>query len=326
MPLAKPHHSEFDLIHRYFSRPVPANVLGGGDDCALLPIAAGQQLAISTDTLIEGRHFLPESNPLHLGHKALAVNLSDLAAMGAQPVGCLLALSVPNIDPAWLEGFSQGFYALAEQAQCPLVGGDTTRNPKQIAITVTVCGQLVAEQALRRDAAQIGDDIWLTGQLGAAYIALQLLNKVLPADAQMLAATRGALERPEPPLLFAQQLPGLAHAAIDVSDGLVQDLKHVLAASNCGASLYYERLPLHPALVSLAKNWQQKALLSGGDVYQLCFTAAPKHRERLQQLAKQHNISLSRIGQIDSGSQLRIILPDGTLLHKHEAGFDHFDE
>jgi len=316
--------NEFDLIRRYFSRPVPPGYLGAGDDCALLPIGAGKQLAASTDLLIEGRHFLPDADPASLGHKALAVNLSDLAAMGAQPLGCMLGLSLPKIDEAWLKAFSEAFHALADAAGCPLVGGDTTRSPDGIVISVTVFGQVEPGRALRRDAAQPGDDIWVTGTLGAAHAALQWLTGQWPAQPALLAATRAALERPCPPWSFAQKLPGLAHAALDVSDGLLQDLGHILEASGCGARLHYETLPVDAALAHLDEAQVREAVLSGGDVYQLCFTSPPQNRDGIAELARTSGVRATRIGVIESAAGLTVQDAAGGRLPISSRGFDHF--
>src|SRR5690606_14005848 len=316
--------NEFDLIRRYFTWPVPPGYLGAGDDCALLPIGAGKQLAASTDLLIEGRHFLPDADPASLGHKALAVNLSDLAAMGAQPLGCMLGLSLPKIDEAWLKAFSESFHALADAAGCPLVGGDTTRSPDGIVISVTVLGQVEPGRALRRDAARPGDDIWVTGTLGAAHAALQWLTGQWPAHPDLLAATRAALERPCPPWAFAQKLPGLAHAALDVSDGLLQDLGHILQASRCGARLHYEALPVDAALEPLDETRRREAVLCGGDVYQLCFTAPTQNRDGIAELARACGIRATRIGVIESGTGLTVLDAAGERLPVSSQGFDHF--
>lgn len=189
--------SEFDLIARYFTRAAPAGLLGVGDDCALFPVPPGEQVATSTDLLLEGRHFFPDVDPKALGHKALAVNLSDLAAMGARPIGCVLGLALPRLDEAWLAAFAEGFHALAQVHGCPLIGGDTTRSVHDLAISVTVFGAVPADAALRRDGARADDDIWVSGELGAADVAYRLLDGQYPADAARLAATRGALEWPE---------------------------------------------------------------------------------------------------------------------------------
>ena len=320
---------EFDLINRYFSRPVPPGYLGGGDDCALLPVRPGKKLAVSTDLLVEGRHFFSDVSASSLGHKALAVNLSDLAAMGAAPLGCVLGLAIPAIDDAWLSGFSDGFYALAEQAGCPLVGGDTTWAEK-ITLSVTVFGEVDAACALRRDAARVDDDIWVTGTLGAPHMALLLLQDALPADVrgQMLlheSALRQALELPQPPLVFGMRLAGLAHAALDISDGFLQDLGHILTASNCGAYIRYDDLPVHPALSGLPDALRQDAVLSGGDVYQLCFTAAPAVREAIQAQAQACGVRVTRVGTItpEAGRQ-HVVRDNGAVVQVTRQGFQHF--
>lgn len=315
---------EFDLIAQYFSRPVPARFLGVGDDCALLPVDAGMQMAVSTDLLIEGRHFFSNVDPHALGHKALAVNLSDLAAMGARPLACVLGLALPCVDHPWLQAFSNGFYALADKASCPLVGGDTTRSVAGITLSITVFGQVDPAKALRRSAAVDGDDIWVTGCLGAADVALKLLQQTLPVDPALLAATRAALERPEPPLSFAQSLAGVAHAALDISDGLLQDLGHILAASRCGAELMYEALPVCPALRDLPIAVQEAAVLGGGDVYELCFTAAASRRAEVLALAGQAGIAVARIGAITQGSDIHVKRADGSLVAVASGGFEHF--
>lgn len=316
--------SEFGLIGRYFSRPAPAGMLGVGDDCALFTVESGFQLATSTDLLIEGRHFLPEVDPQALGHKALAVNLSDLAAMGATPLACLLGLSLPVVDHQWLAAFSKGFYRLADEAGCPLVGGDTTRSHTGIVISVTVMGQVRAEQALRRNAAQVGDDIWVTGTLGAPDIALRMLQGRLPVDHAILAAVRPSLERPEPPLTFAAGLAGIANAALDISDGLLQDLGHILQSSHCGAQLQYPAMPVHADLSRVDAAVVQDAVLAGGDVYQLCFTALPGRRNAIQALASQTATRVTRIGTIVQGSGTQVVNSLGALMQLGAAGFDHF--
>lgn len=288
-----------------------------------MPVDTGKQLATSTDLLIEGRHFLSDVDPATLGHKALAVNISDLAAMGAQPVGCLLALSLPEVNEAWLAGFSEAFYCLAQEAGCPLIGGDTTRSDR-IVISVTVFGQVDPALALRRDAAQPGDDIWLTGTLGAPHVALQLLTGALPEQPALLAATRPMLECPRPPWQFAQHLLGVAHAALDVSDGLLQDLGHILHASGCAASLSYADLPIDPALSALDESIRREAVLAGGDVYQLCFTAPARHRGQIALLADKFKVRVSRVGTIDDGQGLTIRDRSGEVLSVSARGFDHF--
>ncbi|MEI2417026.1 thiamine-phosphate kinase [Orrella sp. JC864] len=315
--------AEFDLIARHFSRPVPAGMLGAGDDCALMPVPPGRQLAASTDMLLCGRHFFPDVDPAALGHKALAVNLSDLAAMGAQPLGCLLGLALPRADDAWLAAFADGFYALAERHGCPLAGGDTTRG-KELAISVTVFGAIDPDRALPRSAAQAGDDIWVSGELGAADLALRLMQGSLPADPARLALARVALEWPAPQLALGRELAGIAHAAIDISDGLMQDLGHILAASGCGAELRYASVPAHESLQGVPEPVRRQALLAGGDAYQLCFTAAPARRARIEQAGARAGARVTLIGTVQAEPGLRVRLPDGGLLPPMPGGFDHF--
>ncbi len=299
-------------------------MLGVGDDCALFSVTAGMQLATSMDLFIEGRHFLPGADAIAVGHKALAVNLSDLAAMGARPLACLLGLSLPTVDHAWLSGFSSGFHALAQAAGCPLLGGDTTRSPDGIVISVTVMGEVAPDQALRRSAAQPDDDIWVTGTLGAPDIALRLLQGRLPDNPALLSASRAALEMPLPPWQFAQSLLGVAHAALDISDGLAQDLGHILFASQCGAELDYASLPIDACLSTLDIALQQQAVLAGGDVYQLCFTASSQRRQKIIQLADQAGVLATRVGRITTQPGLRIVDQHGQSIGLVSGGYDHF--
>jgi len=263
--------SEFEIIARYFSRPARGAVLGVGDDAAILAPSAGMQLAVSTDLLLEGRHFASGADPRRLGHKSLAVNLSDMAAMGASPRWATLALALPEADERWLSAFADGFYALAERFGVDLVGGDTTRGP--LALCVTILGEVPAGQALRRDGARPGDDIWVSGELGGAAYALSD-----PRDAG--AAKR--LHEPDPRVALGEHLRGIATSAIDVSDGLAQDLGHILERSGVGATLEYARLPKHriadPAL-------EQRCVLAGGDDYELLFTAPVKKRDDVERLS-----------------------------------------
>jgi thiamine-monophosphate kinase len=316
--------NEFDLIARYFTQEAPEGMLGVGDDCALVPVAPGHVLATSTDLLIENQHFFSNVDPAALGHKALAVNVSDLGAMGARPLACLLGLSLPQINEAWLAEFSRGFLELSRATECPLVGGDTTRSPGGIAISVTVLGQVKPQQALRRSAAQVGDDIWVTGSLGGADIALRLLQGRLPANTRLLEQVRSHLEWPQPPCLFGAALAGVAHAAIDLSDGLLQDLGHILKASGCGAHLDYQALPVAAGLDQLDPHILQSALLTGGDVYQLCFTANPAQAQTLQTLAQAHRVQLSRVGRIVRTPGLQVFAHGQELALPSHGGFDHF--
>ena len=339
--------SEFELIGRYFKRPMPPGVLGPGDDCALLPAASGQ-LAISTDMLVAGRHFFEDVEPRRLGHKALAVNLSDLAAMAAQPLGCVLALALPTADEAWAAAFTEGWNTLADRWNCPLVGGDTTRARHDLVITVTVLGEVPAAQALRRDAARPGDDIWVSGCLGAAELALQLAwrrrNLPLAASRQSLPLqrwvaglepaaselwwrqTRDALELPEPRIGLGLALRGVARAALDISDGLLQDLGHILAASGCGAEVRVADLPLG-VLSSLSPEAAWQAALGGGDAYELCFTAAPERRAEVLAASRHADVPVARIGAIlPPAAGLRVIDPEGRTLEPWVRGYDHFTD
>lgn len=316
--------SEFELIARYFTRAAPTGLLGVGDDCALFPVPAGEQVATSTDLLLEGRHFFPDVDPRALGHKSLAVNLSDLAAMGARPIGCVLGLALSRLDEPWLAAFAEGFHALAAAHGCPLIGGDTTRSAHDLAISVTVFGAVPAGQALRRDAAQAGDDIWVSGELGAADVAYRLLDGQYPANDALLAATRAALEWPQPQVALGMALRGIAHAAVDLSDGLLQDLGHILAASRLGARLEVDRMPVAAALSGLDDAPRRRAVLGGGDVYQLCFTAPAAQREAVQAAARAASAQVTRVGQTLAQPGLQVLDGQGRPLTDLPGGFDHF--
>lgn len=316
---------EFSVIERYFDWPAPVGALGVGDDAARLEMPPGAALVVCKDLLVEGRHFFSDAPPHSLGHKALAVNLSDLAAMGARPLGCLLGLGLPSVDKAWLAGFSRGFRELSAQSACPLLGGDTVRSEAGVVISVTALGTLpIAHPGLRRSAALTGDDIWVSGYLGAADVALAMLKGELPTDSALLEAVRPALDYPVPRLSLGLALLPLARAAIDVSDGLTQDLGHLLDASHCGAVLDPKTLPVHPALVNFDPPRLQHAILHGGDVYELCFTAEVAHRERLANLASSLSVPLTRIGHVTSDPGLWLKQPDGALVPYQRGGFDHF--
>lgn len=316
--------SEFDLIARYFTRSAPAGLLGVGDDCALFPAPAGEQIATSTDLLLEGRHFFPDVDPRSLGHKSLAVNLSDLAAMGARPIGCVLGLALPRLDEPWLAAFADGFHALAAVHGCPLIGGDTTRSAHDLAISVTVFGAVPAELALRRDGARADDDIWVSGELGAADVAYRLLDGQYPADPQRLAATRRALEWPEPQVALGMALRGVARSAIDISDGLLQDLGHILAASRVGAALDYASLPVATALDGMPEDQRLRAILGGGDVYQLCFTAPAARRDEVSRAALAAGARVTRIGRATAQPGLTVLDARGRPMDALPRGYDHF--
>ncbi len=322
---------EFDLIARYFTRPAQRSPLGVGDDCALLAPAPGMQLAVSSDMLVEGRHFLATVDPARLGHKALAVNLSDLAACGARPLAFTLALSLPSIDEAWLEGFSRGLFALADAHGCELVGGDTTRGPLNICITVF--GEVPAGAALLRSGAQVGDDIWVSGTLGDARLALEVFRGKLALPPGLLQLARDRMEMPTPRVALGLQLRGIASAAVDLSDGLAGDLSHVLKKSGVGARLDADavaarlaasRHPEAPAL-QLGAEARQAFTLAGGDDYELAFTAPPSLREAVEHAARAAGTPVGRIGSIEAEPGLRLVDAQGQALARQQfASFDHF--
>lgn len=325
--------SEFDLISRFFKRPVPAGMLGGGDDCALFRISPGLELATSKDLLLEGRHFFPDVDPYTLGYKSLAVSLSDLAAMGAKPIACLLGLALPSFDESWVARFADGFYALADQHGCALIGGDTTRSEHGIAISVTVFGEVDPAQAMRRNAAKVGDDIWVSGQLGAADVAYRILAGSLKdgpdeglfgLEGSVLEQTRASLECPNPRVFLGRRLAAHTHAAIDISDGLLQDLGHILQASGVGARIDESLLPVHPALAQLSLPDRRHALLAGGDVYELCLTAAEDQRDNFERIGFEAGVPLMRIGQIIAAKELRVVDDAGQRIEPLPQGFDHF--
>jgi thiamine-monophosphate kinase len=318
---------EFELIRRHFQRGHPggAVVLGVGDDCALLRPRAGCHIAVSSDMLVEGRHFFPDVAPDALGHKALAVNLSDLAAMGARPLGFTLALALPQADDAWLAPFSSGLTALADAHGCPLVGGDTTRGPLNLCITVL--GEIEPGRALRRDAAQPGDDLYLSGGTGEARLALEHrlgTPWVQSLDPRHLTACRRRLERPTPRLALGLALVGVARAAIDVSDGLAGDLGHILQASRLGASIGVADLPVAPALAGWPEDRRIQCLLQGGDDYELLFTADPGARQAVAEAAAASETPVTRIGWLTREPGLVLRYPDGRTGPWRAAGFDHF--
>ena len=317
---------EFDLINGYFKRPARHAVLGGGDDCALIAPGAGQQLAISTDMLVEGRHFLPTTAPELLGHKALAVNLSDLAACGAKPVAFTLALALPRADKHWVERFSQGLYAHAEAHGCELIGGDTTQGPLNICITVF--GDVPPGAALFRHAAEPGDDVYVSGQVGDARMALEVFRGKLSLSAEAFERCRARMEQPIPRVSLGLALRGVAHAAIDVSDGLLGDLGHLLQRSGVGAQIQTQWLEGSPAtsadLLALPFNRRLDMALAGGDDYELLFTAPKAMRERVHAAGHDCGVPITRIGEITEQPGLRLLDLQGQPFLRRFASFDHF--
>lgn len=312
---------EFDLIARIQARAATRGdvLLGIGDDAALLQPPPGLQLAIAMDALNAGVHFPHGTPPADIGWKALAVNLSDLAAMGAQPAWCTLALSLPEADTCWLDGFLDGFLALAAEHHMALVGGDTTRGP--LSACVTVHGLVEPGQALRRDGARIGDAVWVTGTLGEAAAALAQWRAGDAVD----PALRARLDRPVPRVAVGRALAGTAHACIDISDGLLADLGHVCAASGAGAEIAIDALPWSEPLRAQAQGDARRRLqATGGDDYELCFTAPENAREAVAGIVRATGVPIVRIGSIVAGTGVRAFDGDGAEWHAHGAGHEHF--
>ena len=326
---------EFDLIERYFKRPTHKAALGVGDDCALLRPTQGMQLAVSSDMLVEGRHFLSTVDPTRLGHKALAVNLSDLAAVGAEPLAFTLALSLPRVDETWLAGFSMGLLRLADAHGCELVGGDTTQGPLNICITVF--GEVPPGDALLRQNAQVGDDIYISGTVGDARLALEVFRGTHTLSGEAFEQARLRMEQPTPRVELGTALRAVANAAIDVSDGLLGDLGHILKRSSVGAQIdttwlqaagYFGEARLSagitPVMADLPWNKRLEFALSGGDDYELCFTAPVNQRELVHAAAWESNTPVTRIGRITQEHGLVVLDPQGQPIVKRFASFDHF--
>jgi thiamine-monophosphate kinase len=312
---------EFDLITRIRARAATRDdvILGIGDDAALLRVPPGKLLVVATDTLNIDVHFPADTAAADVGWKALAVNLSDLAAMGAQPAWCTLSLSLPHADEAWVDGFLDGFLALAHQHDVALVGGDTTRGP--LSICVTVHGLVDPDRVLRRDAACVDDDIWVTGTLGDAAAALVQLRAGGAAD----TALRARLDRPTPRIAIARELAGIANACIDLSDGLLADLGHVCTAAGVGAMVELDALPASPMLAARFNVEARQVLqASGGDDYELCFTAVPTQRDAIARLAREHDIPITRVGRIVAGSGVICADARGQAWHVPRSGYVHF--
>jgi len=315
--------SEFDIVTRYFSPPTRHSVLAGGDDAALVAVQPGMELVVSTDMLVAGRHFFADAQPYGVGYKALAVNLSDMAAMGAVPRWATLSLALPAADEVWIEAFARGFLDLAKAFDVDLIGGDTTRGP--LNICVQIMGEAPAGKALRRSGARPGDDVWVSGSLGDAALALAHLR----GEAQLYPAQREAvlarLDRPQPRVALGQALVGIASSAIDVSDGLVADLGHIAQRSGVKAVIESARLPLSAALQSGREPaLVQRCALSGGDDYELCFTADPARRADLLDVESRLGLQLTRVGHVEPGAGVVVLDASGTTMEIERAGFDHF--
>ena len=313
---------EFDLIAKYFTRTVTRAALGVGDDCALFTTSPGMQLAVSSDMLVEGRHFLPTVAPDRLGHKALAVNLSDLAACGAKPVAFTLALAMPRVDECFLEGFARGLLALADEHECELIGGDTTQGPLNLCITVF--GEVPQGAALLRSGAHAGDDLYASGTLGDARLALEAFRGTVALAGDAFERVRVAMERPQPRVALGLALRGIATSAIDVSDGLLGDLAHVLRRSRVGAEIEIDLLPRGEVLRAMPAELQRTCTLAGGDDYELVFTAPPRLAEQVNAAAQAAGVPVTRIGRVDAAPGVRLRDREGIAVADSFAAFDHF--
>ncbi|MCB5186656.1 thiamine-phosphate kinase [Methylobacillus caricis] len=315
--------SEFDLIKRYFTRPTKRAVLGVGDDAALLQVTPGMELAISADMLVANTHFFPDINPWLIGWKSLAVNISDMAAMGALPCWATLAIALPNADESWVERFSAGFFACADQFGVELIGGDTTRGP--LAISVQIMGEVAPGQSLLRSQAKINDEIWVSGPLGNAALALAALQQRYPLTEQELAACIPALHQPVPRVELGLALCGLAHSALDISDGLLADFGHILERSQVGAELYLNRIPVSEIVSThLHETAVQQMVLAGGDDYELCFTASAQDHGRIVAIGKDLGLQLAAVGRVTPTPGLIVYGTDNSPMSIKENGFDHF--
>jgi thiamine-monophosphate kinase len=316
---------EFELIERYFKRAARQADVGIGDDCAIWTPTPGHQLAMSADMLVEGRHFLSTVNPRDLGHKALAVNLSDLAACGATPRAFLLSLSLPRVDEDWLSDFSTGLFALADAHSCELIGGDTTQGP--LNVSITVMGEVPTHQAILRSGAQAGDDVYVSGHLGDARLALEAFRGKLSLPQSVFDLARSRMEHPEPRNVLGVALRGLATSMADISDGLLGDLGHILKSSRVGADIHIaaiENLMLTRDLWPCPPDLMHQCVLSGGDDYELVFTCHPDHQLRVMALSEFCGVSVTRIGRITADPRLLLISEDGGVLPNTFTSFDHF--
>ena len=330
---------EFDLIERFFKTAAnalctnadQAITLGIGDDCALIKPRADEEVAITSDMLVEGRHFFAGANPELLGRKALAVNLSDLAAMGARPIGFTLAIALPTVDNAWLEAFSKGLFAMAKEYSCPLIGGDTTAGP--LTISITAFGAAPKGEAIRRSGAKPGDDIWVSGTVGDARLALAALRHEITLSAEDLQQIEHRMHNPTPRIELGMQLRNTASAALDVSDGLLGDLHHILKQSQIDAEIHLDKLPKSDTLQKQDVQIQNQFAACGGDDYEICFTAPASQRENIQSISKSIGLPLTMIGKTvpkkDVAVKVYLLNKSGAFLSDAEAApflksFDHF--
>ncbi len=315
--------AEFNLIKQYFTRTPKNTDLGIGDDAALIQASANHQLAISTDMSVVGTHFLQEAAPYDIGWKSLAVNISDMAAMGANPKWATLSVALPEVRHAWLSAFSNGFFACANQFEVDLIGGDTTRGPLNIGVTIV--GETPTGKAITRSNAKAGDDIWVSGQVGHAALGLAYLQEKVTLDDETRDLCLYALNQPQPRVSLGLALRDIANSCIDISDGLLADLSHILKASGAmGAALQLEKMLCLDAIKAHSQEPNiQQAILAGGDDYELCFTAAPQQREAIVALGKKLDLNLTRIGGTDTTGKLTVTL-DNKALNISQLGYEHF--
>lgn len=314
--------SEFDLIKHYFTRPTRYTDLSVGDDAALLRVSPGHQLAISTDMLVAGTHFFADAAPYDIGWKSLAVNVSDMAAMGAQPKWATLAIAIAESKETWLREFARGFFACANAFDVDLIGGDTTRGP--LNISVTIFGEIPQNHALRRDGAKASDDIWVSGYIGTAAAGLAHIQGKIELENDALETSLDALHRPMPRVGLGLKLLNIATSCIDISDGLAADLEHILEQSGLGADILYANIPKHPALETSLDAAFEAMVLSGGDDYELCFTAPQDKRDAIAQIAQDLNLKLTRIGNTRAENGLTIYDANHQPMALKKAGYDHF--
>ncbi len=313
---------EFKLIQQFFTKPNAHTDLSIGDDAALFQVQAGHQLAVSTDMMVAGTHFYPDVAPQTLGWKSLAVNLSDMAAMGAQAKWATLAIALPEIQPDWLEHFSKGLFDCADAFGVDIIGGDTTKGP--LSISITIMGETPADQALSRNGAHVNDDLWVSGQLGNAALGLQHLQGKQSLAQPFCDQALAALHTPQPRCALGLALRGIATSCIDLSDGLLADLGHILKASNVGAQLSLNQCPVNPAVADQLSNPHlQTAVLAGGEDYELCFTAPSRQRHAIAQLSQQLALAITRIGSIQSDQTLTVLYDDKPV-KLDTKGYDHF--
>jgi thiamine-monophosphate kinase len=317
--------TEFNIIEKYFTRPSKNADLGVGDDAALIQICTGHQLAVSADMLVAGTHFLANCPAYFVGWKSLAVNISDMAAMGATPKWATLAIALPNIDEDWLAEFSRGFFACADAFGVSLIGGDTTRGP--LNISVQIMGEVPIGKALRRDGAKVGDEIWVSGILGAAALGLAQLKNILPENtlsAEEKQTCINALQAPQPRVALGLALQDIAHSAIDISDGLLADLGHIVERSTLGANLYWEHVPHVHVSNGIDTSRLQNLCLAGGDDYELCFTAPASQHNAIVAIGKKLNLKLSAIGETTQKTNLNLYDKNHQLVKLKTSGYDHF--